>query len=67
MIEKGKSRREAAGKAQESVDQHHASPMMETIAKLWLKYDLHMRVERRVPDKGSKWSTLNALKEECVG
>lgn len=50
MIEKGKSRREAAGKAQESVDQHHASPMMETIAKLWLKYDLHMRVERRVPE-----------------
>ena len=34
MIEKGKSRREAAGKVQESVDQHHASPMMGTIAKL---------------------------------
>lgn len=31
---------------QRSIDLHHASPMMEKIAKLREKYDLHMRVER---------------------
>ena len=31
---------------QEAIDLHHASPMMETIAKLREKYDLHMTVER---------------------
>lgn len=36
---------------QRSIDLHHASPMMETIARLREKYDLHMRVERYVTDK----------------
>ena len=33
---------------QEAIDAHHASPMMETIATLREKYDLHMTVERFV-------------------
>ena len=31
---------------QAAIDAHHASQMMETIAKLREKYDLHMTVER---------------------
>ena len=31
---------------QEAIDVHHASPMMQTIAALREKYDLHMTVER---------------------
>ena len=31
---------------------HHASPMMQTIAALRSKYDLHMRVERYISDEG---------------
>ena len=31
---------------QESIDIHHASPMMATISALREKYDLHMTVER---------------------
>ena len=37
---------------QEAIDVHHASPMMQTIATLREKYDLHMRVERYVSDAG---------------
>ena len=37
--------------SQEAIDQHHASPMMETIGKLREKYDLHMRVERYILDE----------------
>ena len=33
-------------KDQESIDIHHSSPMMKTIAELREKYDLHMTVER---------------------
>jgi len=33
---------------QESIDVHHASPMMSVIAALREKYDLHMTVERYV-------------------
>ena len=29
-----------------TLDKHHATPMMDTIAKLREKYDLHMTVER---------------------
>lgn len=36
---------------QEAIDRHHASPMMQKIAELRVKYDLHMRVERYVPDE----------------
>jgi len=32
--------------SQEALDIHHASPMMDTIAKLRDKYDLHMTIER---------------------
>lgn len=35
----------------EAIDRHHASPMMEKIAELRVKYDLHMRVERYVSDE----------------
>ena len=37
-------------KDQESIDIHHASPMMGTIATLREKYDLHMKAERYVTD-----------------
>lgn len=33
---------------QDSLDIHHRSPMMRTIASLREKYDLHMKVERYV-------------------
>lgn len=35
---------------QTAIDAHHASPMMDKIAELREKYDLHMRVERYVSD-----------------
>ena len=35
---------------QKSIDNHHASPMMQTILKLREKYDLHMKAERFVSD-----------------
>lgn len=38
-------------KDQRSLDVHHDSPMMEKIAELREKYDLHMRVERYVSDE----------------
>ena len=37
-------------KDQQSIDLHHASPMMETITRLREKYDLHMRAERYITD-----------------
>ena len=36
---------------QEAIDLHHASPMMETLAALREKYDLHMRAERFVSEE----------------
>lgn len=39
-----------AWRDQQALDVHHASPMMETIARLREKYDLHMRVERYVSE-----------------
>lgn len=38
-------------KDQGSIDVHHASPMMQTIADLREKYDLHMRAERYRSDE----------------
>ena len=35
---------------QEAIDAHHASPMMQTLAALREKYDLHMQVRRYVDD-----------------
>jgi len=37
---------------QEALDRHHESPMMERIATLRDRFDLHMRVERFVCDDG---------------
>lgn len=37
-------------KDQESIDLHHASPMMETIMELRERYDLHMTLERYISD-----------------
>jgi len=37
---------------QEAIDRHHASPMMQKIAELRDKYDLHMTVERYIADEG---------------
>ena len=42
-----------AWESQEAIDAHHASPMMQTIADLRDKYDLHMRVERYISDEES--------------
>ena len=39
-------------KDQKAIDNHHASPMMEKIMELRLKYDLHMKVERYLSDEG---------------
>ena len=39
---------------QAAIDFHHSTPMMETIATLREKYDLHMRVDRFVSDTGYK-------------
>lgn len=36
--------------SQEAIDKHHATPMMDKIAELRNKYDLHMRVERYTED-----------------
>ena len=38
-------------KDQQSIDVHHASPMMAQIAELREKYDLHMRLERYISDE----------------
>ena len=35
---------------QAAIDKHHASPMMQTIAALREKYDLHMTAERYISD-----------------
>ena len=37
---------------QKSIDFHHQSPMMKTIAELRNKYDLHMKVERYQSEDG---------------
>ena len=39
-------------KDQAAIDRHHASPMMQKIAELREKFDLHMTVERYVSDAG---------------
>lgn len=36
---------------QKSLDAHHSSPMMQELADLREKYDLHMKVERYVTDE----------------
>ena len=41
-------------KDQKALDEHHNSPMMEKIAELRDKYDLHMQVKRYVTVKDVK-------------
>ena len=36
---------------QAAIDEHHASPMMEKLAGLREKYDLHMKIERFISDE----------------
>lgn len=47
-------------KDQQSIDIHHASPMMAKIIELREKYDLHMKVERYVTDE-SEFSRKDKL------
>lgn len=51
-------------KDQHSIDVHHASPMMASIAGLREKYDLHMRVERYVSDESGVPETDKAFIKE---
>ena len=44
-------------KDQQSIDLHHASPMMAQIIKLREKYDLHMKVERYLSDEEGPTAT----------
>ena len=48
-------------KDQLSLDKHHASPMMEKIAELRNKYDLHMKVERFISDEAGIPATDKAF------
>lgn len=36
---------------QQALDIHHSSPMMDTISQLREKYNLHMTVDRYIPDE----------------
>lgn len=49
---------------QQSIDAHHASPMMEKITALREKYDLHMKVERYVSDESGIPETDRAFIKE---
>lgn len=51
-------------KDQHALDAHHASPMMEKIAALREKYDLHMKVERFVSEEGEIPETDQAFIRE---
>ncbi|MBM6993819.1 MAG: antibiotic biosynthesis monooxygenase [Prevotella sp.] len=55
--------------SQAAIDEHHASPMMQTIASLREKYDLTMRVERYireggVPERDKKFIRTGKTKSE---
>lgn len=51
-------------KDQNAIDMHHASPMMEKIITLRIKYDLHMRAERYLSDEdGIPESDSHFIKE----
>ncbi len=47
---------------QEAIDAHHASSMMQTIAALREKYDLHMQAERFVSDEALPEQDLKFIK-----
>lgn len=46
---------------QEALDAHHASPMMQDLAALRDKYDLHMKVERYISDNNGASTTDNGF------
>ena len=46
--------------SQEALNRHHETPMMQTIAALREKYDLHMKAERYIGDNGGM--TVNDVK-----
>lgn len=49
---------------QQAIDAHHATPMMDKITELRLKYDLHMKVERyRSDEEGIPESDQQFIKE----
>lgn len=48
---------------QESIDVHHASPMMGKLAALREKYDLHMKVERYVSDESAQASDQKFIRK----
>lgn len=49
---------------QEAIDRHHASEMMQTLAELRNKYDLHMRVERYREDiEGVPQSDMSFIRQ----
>jgi quinol monooxygenase YgiN len=48
---------------QESIDVHHASPMMKTIMELREKYDLHMTVERYKSDDSMPESDADFIRK----
>ena len=51
-------------KDQQSIDIHHASPMMAKIIALREKYDLHMKVERYITDEAGIPETDKAFIKE---
>ena len=50
-------------KDQQSIDIHHASPMMAKIIELREKYNLHMKVERYVTDE-SEFSRKDVVRKQ---
>ena len=49
--------------SQEAINAHHDSAMMETIALLRGKYDLHMKVERYLSDDGIPNSDVTFIRK----
>ena len=50
-------------KNQEALDMHHSSKIMNNIAELREKYDLHIKVERYIEDKTEINSDKNFIRE----
>lgn len=48
---------------QDALDKHHASEIMPRIMELRNKYDLHMRVERYVPEGSIPLSDVKFIRE----
>ena len=48
---------------QEAIDRHHQTEMMQTIAALRVKYDLHMKIERYRSDDEVPQKDLNFIRK----